>query len=225
MRQIEGEGVNENSFDAMRRAMILGQLRTTGVNDPLVLDAIAAVPRERFVEPAARVMAYADLAPAIGAGRALLPPMVLGRLLVEAAPVAGERALVAGAGTGYAAAVLAAMGLAVVAVEDDPALAARARELAGPGVKVVEGDPARGYRAGAPYDLLLIDGAVDDVPDVLLKQMTSHGRAAVVLVNAQGIPQAGIGRRVAGAFSIDTYGDAPAAARLPRFERARTFTF
>lgn len=217
--------MNENSFDAMRRAMILGQLRTTGVNDPLVLDAMAAVPRERFVEPAARVMAYADLAPAIGPGRALLPPMVLGQLLVRAETVAGERALVAGAGTGYAAAVLAAMGLGVVAVEDDAALAARARDLLGGDVTVVEGDPARGHPAGAPYDLLLIDGAVDAVPDALLDQLAPAGRAAVVMINAAGIPEAGIGRHVAGAFSIDGFADAPAAVRLPQFERARAFTF
>ncbi len=217
--------MNENSFDAMRRAMILGQLRTTGVNDPLVLDAIAMVPRERFVDPAAQVVAYTDLAPAIGEGRALLPPMVLGQLLAEAAPVAGERALVVGAGTGYAAAVLAAMGLVVVAVENDAALVARARTLVDARVTVVEGDPAKGYPAGAPYDLLLIDGAVDAVPDSLLDQLAPEGRAAVVVVNAQGIPQVGIGRRVAGSFSIDNFGDAPAAVRLPKFARAQAFTF
>src|SRR3546814_4425542 len=93
--------VNNPSFESMRAAMIVSQLRTTGVNDPKILAAMGSVPREDFVEAGRRAVAYADLAAPVGQGRALLPPEVLGQLLERAALTGNEKALVIGGATGY----------------------------------------------------------------------------------------------------------------------------
>ena len=109
--------------------MIDSQLRPQGVSDPAVLLAMATVPREQFLPDQSRPLAYVDRAVAVGPGRFLSAPAVLGQLLTQMAPERGQRALVVGAGTGYSAALLAAMGLEVVAVESAPELAGKAREL------------------------------------------------------------------------------------------------
>ena len=143
--------MTEHNFEHMRKAMIASQLRTTGVNDPAVLAAIGEVARERFV-PAERVaLAYADTVVPLKDGRDLNSPMALGRLLTELAPQQGERALVIGAATGYAAAVMARLTGSVVAVEEDAELAGAARQaLAGTGVELVEAPLIAGAPQGAP---------------------------------------------------------------------------
>src|SRR3954454_19130502 len=123
-------------YSAARAAMVDSQLRPQGVSDPAVLQAMATVPRQQFVPDQSRPLAYVDRALSIGAGRFLAAPAVLGQLLTQMKAEPGQRALVVGAGTGYSAAVLAAMGLRVTAIEIDPDLAAAAREQ---GVKVIEG--------------------------------------------------------------------------------------
>ena len=112
--------MTEQNFEQMRRAMVASQLRTTGVNDPRVVAAMGAVPRERFVPADRCALAYADALVPVGHGRELNPPMALGRLLTEARLRGDERALVIGAATGYSAAVLARLVRSVVAVEDVP---------------------------------------------------------------------------------------------------------
>src|SRR6185295_5744926 len=136
-------------FAAARLAMVESQLRPQGVADRAVLSAMGSLPRERFVPEDARPLAYADRAVPLGEGRFLSAPGVLGQLLTEMRPLPGQRALVVGAGSGYSAAILAAMGLEVVAVERSASLAARARET---GVEVIEGPLEAGYKKGAPYD-------------------------------------------------------------------------
>ena len=132
--------MTELSFEPMRRAMVASQLRTTGVNDPRVIAAMGEVARERFVPAERAALAYADATVPLADGRALNPPMALGRLLTEAQLQGDERALVIAAGTGYAAAVLDRLAGSVTAVEEDAALAAAAREaLAGTGVTLGEG--------------------------------------------------------------------------------------
>src|SRR5205814_772672 len=122
-------------FAAAREAMVESQLRPLGVTDPAVLSAMGRIQREQFLPSHTRPLAYVDRAVAMGEGRFLSAPAVLGQLLSQMMPEPGQRALVIGAGTGYSAAVLAAMGLNVSAVESDPALAAAAREL---GINAVE---------------------------------------------------------------------------------------
>src|SRR5688572_20533022 len=115
--------MTEQNYQAMRRAMVESQLRTVGVNDPRVIAAMDAVPREDFVPAARRATAYADASIPLGSGRALNPPMTLGRLLTEAKLAGDERVLLIGAATGYAAAVVARLAASVVALEEGATLA------------------------------------------------------------------------------------------------------
>lgn len=217
--------VNSPSFESMRTAMIVSQIRTTGVNDPRILAAMGTVPREDFVEEGRRAVAYADLATPVGNGRALLPPEVLGRLLEKADLTGGEQVLVIGGGTGYSAAVLAAMGAEVTLLESDPALAARAAALLGKRVRVVEGDLAKGAKKGAPFDFILIDGAAEEIPEALIKLLRDGGKLAAVEIDGQGVGRAAIGVRSGDGFGLRQFADAPAAEPLPGFQRARAFQF
>ena len=165
-------------------------------------------------------LAYIDRSGPRGDGRALPPPAVLGLLLTALAPLRGERALVVGAGTGYAPAVLKEMGLDVHAVEASPELAAVARRN---GIDIVQGAAADGLRKGAPYDILLIDGAVEFIPDALVEQLRDGGRLDAAIVD-KGITRLVTGRRSGGGFGYLTIADA-AAPVLPGFERPPAFVF
>jgi protein-L-isoaspartate(D-aspartate) O-methyltransferase len=150
--------------------------------------------------------------------------MALGKLLTEAAPQPGERAMVIGAATGYAAAVLARLVGPVIAVEEDEALAARAKAaLAGSEVTLIEGPLAEGYKQGAPYDLILIDGAVEYVPGALIDQLAEGGRLASGVVE-QGVQRLAIGRRAGEGFGMTAFSDV-AAAVVPGFLKPRAFSF
>ena len=216
--------MTELTFEPMRRSMVASQLRTTGVNDPRVVAAMGEVARELFVPAGRRALAYADALVPLGNGRALNPPMALGRVLTEAQLQGHERALVIGAATGYSAALLARLVGSVTALEEDAALAATAREtLAGTGAAVVEGPLAAGWPAAAPYDFILVDGAVEFLPPAIVDQAADGGRIALALLD-RGVTRLAIGRVVAGAFGLATFADA-AAAILPGFEQPRGFTF
>ena len=216
--------MTEHNFEQMRRAMVASQLRTTGVNDPRVVAAMGAVPRERFVPTERCAMAYADAMVPLGNGRWLNPPMALGRMLTEARLSGQEKALVIGAATGYSAALLARLAASVTAVEEDPELAAFARKaLAGTNVELVEGPLNQGHAAGAPYDFILIDGAVEHVPPVIVLQLAEGGEFALGLLD-DGVTRLCVGRVVAGAFGTIAVADAAAAA-LPGFDKPRGFSF
>jgi protein-L-isoaspartate(D-aspartate) O-methyltransferase len=217
--------MTEHNFEQMRRAMVASQLRTTGVNDPRVLAAMGAVPRERFVPADKVAIAYSDTLVPLGNGRDLNSPMSLGRLLAEAAPRPGERAMVVGAATGYAAAVLARLVGSVVAVEEDPELLQVARgAISGTaGVQLVEGPLIEGYAAGAPYDFILIDGAVEYVPDAIVGQLVDGGRLAAAILE-HGVSSLAIGRRAGDGFGMAEISDW-AAAVLPGFCKPRAFSF
>lgn len=212
--------MTEHNFEPMRRAMVASQLRTTGTNDPRVLAAMGEVPRERFM-PAERLpLAYADALVPLKPGRDLNSPMALGRLLTEAAPRAGERALAVAVATGYAAAVLARLVGRCTAVEADEELAAAARRnLEGYEVDLVEGALAE----GGPYDLILIDGAVEHVPDDLVARLAEGGRLATGLLE-NGVTRLAIGRRAGEGFGLTAFADA-ATAILPGFAKPRAFRF
>jgi protein-L-isoaspartate(D-aspartate) O-methyltransferase len=207
-------------YAAARRAMIESQLRPQGVTDPLVLDAMGSIEREQFFPNHTRPLAYVDRAVAVGDGRFLPAPAVLGELLTQLMPVPGEKALVVGAATGYSAAVLKRIGLDVVAVESDPKLAAGAREL---GMDVVEGPLEAGAAHKAPYDIVLIDGAIECIPDAIVDQLADGGRLGAALID-RGITRLIVGRKVGGAFGYLSHGDA-GVPRLPGFNRPKAFTF
>ena len=207
-------------YAAARAAMVENQLRPQGVTDPSVLDAMGSVPRESFVPEQARPLAYIDRALPIGDGRFLPAPAVLGALLMQMMPVRGERALVVGAGTGYSAAVLGAMGLVVTALEVSSELSARARDN---GLQVVEGALEAGWSKGAPYDQILIDGAVEEIPDAIVDQLANGGRLGTALLD-RGITRLIVGRKSGGAFGYLSVSDAGVPA-LPGFARPKAFTF
>lgn len=207
-------------YAAARESMVDTQLRPTGVSAPPVVEAMREVPREEFVAPEARPLAYTDRSVPIGGGRLMSGPVVLGRLLSEALPRPGERALVVGCGTGYSATVLKHLGVEVLGLESDPMLAARAREQ---GVDVVEGPLEQGWKKGGPFDLILIDGAIEYIPDGLIAQLTPHGRLVTALLD-RGIPRLVIGRRAGEGFGLRSIADMGAAA-LPGFARPQGFTF
>lgn len=207
-------------YAAARAAMVESQLRPQGVTDPEVLIAMGNVAREEFVAAGVRPMAYIDRSVALGGGRFMPPPAVLGELLTQMMPRRGQRALVVGAGTGYSACVLAAIGLDVLALESAPELAARAREL---GVDVVEGPLEAGHEAGAPFDQILIDGAVEHIPDAIVAQLADGGRLGTALID-RGISRLVVGRKAGGAFGYLTIGDAASPA-LPGFAQPKAFQF
>jgi protein-L-isoaspartate(D-aspartate) O-methyltransferase len=207
-------------FAAAREAMVESQLRPQGVTDPAVIAAMGKIPREKFLPGHTRPLAYVDRAVSIGEGRFLSAPAVLGQLLTEMQPEVGQRALVVGAGTGYSAAVLEAMGLEVTALESAPELAAAARKL---GVKIVDGPLEAGHAGGAPYDQVLIDGAVETISDAIVDQLADGGRLGAAIID-RGVTRLVIGRKAGGAFGILSIGDAGVPA-LPGFNRPKAFTF
>jgi protein-L-isoaspartate(D-aspartate) O-methyltransferase len=207
-------------FAAAREAMVESQLRPEGVTDPAVLDAMRRIPRENFLPSHTRPLAYADRAVAIGQGRFLAAPAVLGQLLTQMMPERGQRALVVGAGTGYSAAILTAIGLDVTAVESEAELAAAAREQ---GIEIVEGPLEAGLASGGPYDHILIDGAVEYIPDAIIAQLADGGRLGTAIAE-RGITRLAVGRKAGGAFGTLSIGDAGVPA-LPGFQRPRAFTF
>ncbi|HEX6071509.1 MAG TPA: protein-L-isoaspartate O-methyltransferase [Sphingomicrobium sp.] len=207
-------------FAAARSAMIESQLRPQGVTDPLVLGAMAAVERERFLPEQSRPLAYADRSVAMGAGRFLAAPAMLGQLLTQMQPEPRQSALVVGAGTGYSAAVLAHMGLDVVALESSAELADHAREL---GVPVVEGPLSAGHKKGAPYEQILIDGAIEEVPEAIIDQLADGGRLGAALIDGR-VTRLIVGRKAGIAFGYRSLADGGVPA-LPGFDRPKAFTF
>jgi protein-L-isoaspartate(D-aspartate) O-methyltransferase len=217
--------MTDQNFQAMRRAMVESQLRTSDVNDPVLLDVILAVPRETFLPAERQSAAYIDRAVPLGNGRALNPPLATARLLTEAAVKTGDHVLLIGAATGYAAALLSRLGCTVVAIEEDEALVAHARvALAGyAGITIEQGPLAKGSAKSAPYDVLFIDGAIESVPDALVDQLKVGGRVVHALVE-RGITRLCSGVRTAGGFGSRAFSDSEAAL-LPGFAQPKSFTF
>ena len=207
-------------FAAARAAMVENQLRPQGVTDPLVLGAMGKIEREKFLPAHTRALAYVDRAVLMGDGRYLPAPAVLGSLLTQMMVVRGQRALVIGAGTGYSAAVLTAMGLLVTTLEGSSELAALARQN---GLEVVEGPLEAGWKRDAPYDQVLIDGAVEFIPDQIVDQLANGGRLGVALID-RGITRLIVGRKAGGAFGYLSLSDVGVPA-LPGFSRPQAFTF
>lgn len=175
-------------FQAMRVKMVDGQLRTTDVTDVAILDAMLEAPREAFVPAALRPLAYMDedirVAPG-RPGRFLMRPSPFGKLVQLADIRPGDLVLDVGSGTGYSSAILARIAGFVVALESDPDLAAEARErLAGFGydnVSVIEGPLEAGHARQAPYDVIVVEGAVDEAPQALIGQLKDGGRLVAVV--------------------------------------------
>ena len=212
-------------FQAMRRAMVDSQLRTNAVNDPRVTAVIETVAREAFVPADRRAMAYIDRAVPLTGGRALNPPLVTARLIVEAGIAADDKVLVVGAASGYAAAIVAGLAAHVVALESDAGLASAAKAQLKPltNVTVVTGDLAKGHAKGAPYDVILVDGVIGHIPDALVRQLADKGRLAAAVAQ-DGVSRLCVGYKSGDAFGLSPVMDADAVV-LPGFDQPRGFTF
>ena len=212
-------------FISMRRLMVSNQLRPSAVIDLAVLAAMETVPRERFVPDDQIGVAYRDNLVKLGHGRALNPPLATAMMLQSAELRRGQHALVIGAATGYVPALLAAMGLSVVALDDDAALVARARlTLADTaGIEIVEGPLEAGWPAGGPYDVIVFDGGVAQIPDVVVGQAREFGVVVAGLID-RGITRQVEGRRVSGGFNVASVSDVEMAP-LPGFASAPAFAF
>jgi len=184
---------------AARRAMIDSQLRPSGVNDPRVLARFAEVAREDFVPAASRAVAYIDRAVPLGNGLVLAPALTHGQMLVEAGPRPDDRALLVDGGTGYLAALLKPM----VAALD----------------VIAPGDKPR----GKGYTLLLIDGAIEELPATLAAALNDDGRVVTGLFE-RGVPRLAVGRKAAGGVGFLTLGEADFAP-LAAYARPRQWSF
>jgi protein-L-isoaspartate(D-aspartate) O-methyltransferase len=220
-------------FAVARAKMVDNQLRTQSVTDYAVLAAMGAVPRERFLPPAGRPLAYIDsdlplTAPGPGGQpRYMMEPAPLARLVQLAEVGTADVVLVVGCGTGYSAAVLARLATSVVALEQDSDLAGHAAEtltdLGVDNVAVVTGSLEAGYPSEAPYDAIFLDGAVEIVPPALFDQLKDGGRLVAVVGYGRAAAAtvftrsgADIGNRVA--FDADVQ-------PLPGFKRPKAFVF
>jgi len=173
-----------------RQTMVDRQVRPHDVTDLRILGALLDVPRERFLDPAHRALAYLDAEVPVSAEsrRMLLKPIVFGKLL-QAAGIGGtERVLDVGCATGYSAAVLAKLAGNVTALEADAALARAATsnlaQVGAANVSMVTGPLTAGWAQGAPYDVILLEGASEITPEPLLAQLADGGRLLAVIGGA-----------------------------------------
>jgi len=203
----------------LRHRMVQSQLQTVAVSDAVVLDAMGAVPREAWVPARLAGLAYSDAALEIAPKRFLLAPMTLALLLQHAGLAAGQRVLVVGAATGYSAAVIAAAGAHVVALESDAAL------LMGgvAGMETAIGPLAEGWAAGAPYDIILFEGAIEVVPSAIASQLAASGSVAAVMHEGR-VGKAMAGPLLAGRIATPAFLEV-AARPLPGFAKPREFAF
>ena len=174
--------------ESARFNMVETQIRPSHVTDDRLLAAMMAVPREKFVPGAARALAYADVPVALAPGRYLLDPRSFAKLVQLAGIEADDRVLDVGGGTGYSAAVLARLAGEVVALEQDADLVRAASQLLANvvgKVEVVQGGLVEGVKDRAPFDVIFINGAIEQVPDTLLSQLAEGGRLVAVLKDGQ----------------------------------------
>ena len=217
----------DSAFDAMqmRRNMVASQLRPSDVSDPVVIAAMSVVPRETFVPEEYRSTAYMDRAIPLGGGRYLNPPLATGLLLTRADISARDKVLLIGAGTGYTAALLSGIAESVVALDEDAALLGHARTaLAGQSnVTVVKGPLAEGHPGQAPYDLIVIEGAAEHIPDALAAQLADDGRLVAGTVE-NGVTRLAIGRKGGGSLVLTDFADGDIAP-LAAFAKPKTYSF
>jgi protein-L-isoaspartate(D-aspartate) O-methyltransferase len=216
-------------FEAARTHMIESQLRPNKVADARIIDAFARIRRELFVPENVQAIAYIDEDVPVAPGRHLMEPVVAARLIQAAAVERTDVALVVGAGTGYEAAVLSKIARAVVALEENAALARMARsalvEENIATVSVVVGALNDGWRQRAPFDVILFGGAVAELPSAILSQLAEDGRlVAVVRAEGPGVGRAVLARRIGGVIARRVIFDA-AIPFLPGFEPKPAFVF
>jgi protein-L-isoaspartate(D-aspartate) O-methyltransferase len=220
-----------SDFSTARQKMVDGQVRPSDVTDSRIIDAMIAVPRELFVPENRRALAYLDLDLDVSESgspkRYLIKPAVIAKMLQAADLKATDKVLVVGCATGYSAAVVSKLAGRVTATESDRSLAAKAAELLAKlgcaNVTVRTAAAAEGDTSGAPYDVIVLDGATEIVPDRLYRQLRDGGRLVGVFATGQP-PRAEIVTHSHADFGNRTLFDATAPV-LPGLERVAEFVF
>ena len=190
------------SFATARRAMIDSQLRTSAVNEPWVLAAMASLPRENYVPESERSSAYIDRAVPLGGGRFLAAPLVHGKMLAEANPTANDKALLIASGSAYLEALL--------------------RPLVGSLDGVDAGDVAGGI-AGSGYTLIVVDGAAEQLPAALASALADDGRVITGIVD-QRVTRLAVARKSGAALALVPVADLGIPA-LPEFAAPKRWSF
>lgn len=214
-------------YAAQRFNMVESQVRCSDVPDQRIQSAMLEVPRERFVPATQRALAYAEVPVEVVPGRALMEPRTLAKLMHLADVAAEDRVLVVGCTTGYTVAVLARIAGKVTGLETDADLVRIASEalpaVGAANAEIVQGGLAEGHKPGAPYDLILLDGAVETVPEALFGQLAEGGRLVAI------VQQGTQGRAHLYVRNGGHVGDRPdfdaAAPLLPGFRKAVGFVF
>jgi protein-L-isoaspartate(D-aspartate) O-methyltransferase len=205
----------------MRRNMVDSQLRTNGVNAPWIMAAMLDVQREDFA-PDNAAGVYMDRAIPLGHGRMLNPPLTAGLMLNAADVRTSDKVLLVGAGTGYLAALLVRRCATLVAVEQDAALAQSfSAKLSG--VTLVTGPLTAGAPEDAPYDLILIDGGIETLPDALVAQLAEGGRVVTGLIEGP-VSRLAAGVKRGAHLALRTVTDTEVAP-LPGFQQVQEFVF
>jgi protein-L-isoaspartate(D-aspartate) O-methyltransferase len=226
--------MTETDFATLRKTMVDCQIRTFDVTDQLLIERLLAVPREIFVDAAQVPLAYSDqlLKISVAEHRALLRPLILARALQAAVVQKTDRVLDVAAGTGYTSALLAGLAGSVVALESDPALTERQKgnfAALGLDITTVTGPLDSAAADLGPYDLIFVNGAVQIIPDTLVRQLNEGGR----LIAIQQSPADPTGRaaklvrfeKVAGKLSVSEIASAGAAPILAPFAKEPEFVF
>ena len=210
-----------------RHNMVEGQVRPNKVTDQKLIDAMEELPRERFVPDALKGIAYSDGNLRLEDGRGIIAPMVVARMFEALNVDEDEAALVVGCGVGYEAAIMARLASAVVAVESHSGLINKANksfnDLGIDTVAVVEGEMKLGAAKQGPYDVIFINGAVEEVPEGIFDQLAEGGRLAVILTGSR-IGKVMLYGKDGGIVSGRELFEASAPA-LPGFEKNGGFVF
>lgn len=214
--------MNSTQFAQMRRNMVDSQLRTNGVIEPWIITAMAATAREKFLPEEKAAFAYLDRSVPLTGNRMLNPPLANGQMLQAAGITPADSILLIGTGPGYLAALLDGRASRLVAVEQDSGLAAQTRAHVAD-ITLVEGPMQAGAPDHGPYSLILIDGAVEQLPAALIDQLAEGGRVVTGLIEGS-VTRLATGVKLGGHVALRNIADLEVAA-LPGFERTKEFVF
>ncbi len=217
--------MSEHDFSLMRTAMVASQLRPNGVTDPLVIRAFETVHREHFVPDERRRSAYVDIPIPLSNSRELNAPLPTARLINEAGLTGGDKVLLIGAATGYAASILAELNAEVTAVESDLSLfeTLQNKVSALANITLVKAALAEGSGDKASFDVIVIDGAVEQVPEALFMQVKEGGMVLAGMID-HGITRLCAGYRHGDSLSMQPFLDI-GVVHLPGFAPPSAFRF
>lgn len=215
-------------FEKARRIMVDSQIRVNDVTEPAIVAAFLYTPREIFVPKSMQDIAYSESEMVTGEGRALWTVRDLGLMLKALDIKSTDTAMVVGAGSGYASALIAKLGSAVIALEDNEAAVERLTErfasISMDNAVAVQGDLADGLPSEGPYDVILINGMIDIVPEVWLDQLSDGGRLGVVVRNSAKLGTVRLYKRTGDSASYrEAFECCPPV--LPGFEKKAEFVF